>query len=147
MARRTPARTGRSLGRPSHGRAAGPRGDLPRAARMNGVLRTALQFYTRTRAQRWMLAGALSLLAAELVAASRTCPCPRFNPWPFLLGGLACSIAAGIIASGAWDFRRISAQRTVFLIPHSRLQLAAGMLLAQVAVAGVGAGIALLAGH
>jgi hypothetical protein len=115
---------------------------------MNGVLRTALQFYTRTRAQRWMLAGALLLFAAQLVAAHRVCPCPRsFGPWPFVLGGLASSAAAMITISSAWDFRRISALRTVFLIPHSRMKLAGGMLLAQLMVAVVGASLVILVGH
>jgi len=115
---------------------------------MNGVLRTALQFYTRTRLQRWLLAGALLLFAAELLATRQACPCPRsFNLWPFLLGGLASGAAAMITVSSAWDFRRISALRTVFLIPHSRLQLAGGMLLAQLIAAGVGTSLVMLVGH
>jgi hypothetical protein len=52
-----------------------------------------------------------------------------------------------IIALSAWDFRRIAALRTVFLIPHSRLKLAGGMLLAQLIVAAVGTGLVLLIGH
>jgi hypothetical protein len=115
---------------------------------MNGVLRTALQFYLRTRLQRWLLAGVLLLFVAELLATRQTCPCPRsFNPWPFLLGGLASGAAAMITLSSAWDFRRISALRTVFLIPHSRLQLAGGMLLAQLIAAAVGTGLVMLVGH
>jgi hypothetical protein len=115
---------------------------------MNGVLRTALQFYTRTRAQRWMLAGALLLFAAQLLTVRRACPCPRsFSPWPFVLGGLAGSVAAMLTVFSAWDFRRISALRTVFLIPHSKLQLACGMLLAQLVAAAVGMGLVILVGH
>src|SRR5580700_11215117 len=99
---------------------------------MNGVLRTGLQFYLRTRLQRWLLAGVLLLFVAELLATRQACPCPRsFNLWPFLLGGLASGAAAMITFSSAWEFRRISALRTVFLIPHSRLQLAGGMHLEQ----------------
>jgi hypothetical protein len=114
---------------------------------MNGVLRTALQFYTRTRLQRGLLAGALLLFAAELLATRQPCACPRsFNPWAFVLGGLTGGAAAIITLSSAWDFRRISALRTVFLIPHSRLQLAGGMLLAQLIVAAVGTGVVMLVG-
>jgi hypothetical protein len=115
---------------------------------MNGVLRTALQFYTRTRAQRWLLAGTALLFAAKLVASRQACPCPRsFSPWPFLLGGPAAGVAAMIAASSAWDFRRISSLRTVFLIPYSRPQLAGGMLLAQLMAAAVGTGLVILVGH
>jgi hypothetical protein len=115
---------------------------------MNGVLRTALQFYTRTRLQRWLLAGALLLFVAELLATRQACPCPRsFNPWPFLLGGLSAGAAAMITLSSAWDFRRISALRTVFLIPHSRLKLAGGMFLAQLIAAAIGTGLMMLLGH
>jgi hypothetical protein len=115
---------------------------------MNGVLRTGLQFYLRTRLQRWLLAGVLLLFVAELLATRQACPCPRsFNLWPFLLGGLASGAAAMITFSSAWEFRRISALRTVFLIPHSRLQLAGGMLLAQLIAAAVGTGLVMLVGH
>jgi hypothetical protein len=115
---------------------------------MNGVLRTAIQFYTRTRLQRWLLAGALLLFVAELLATRRACPCPRsFNPWPFLLGGLSAGAAAMITLSSAWDFRRISALRTVFLIPYSRLKLAGGMFLAQLIAAAIGTGLMMLVGH
>jgi hypothetical protein len=115
---------------------------------MNGVLWTALQFYTRTRLQRWLLAGALLLFAAQLLAARQACPCPRsFNPWPFVLAGLAIAAATMITFASAWDFRRISALRTVFLIPHSRLKLAGGMFLAQLMVAAVGTGLVVLVGH
>jgi len=115
---------------------------------LNGVLRTALQFYMRARLQRWLLAGAVLLFAAELLATRQACPCPRsFNPWPYLLAPLASGAAAMIAVFGAWDFRRISAQRTVFLIPHSRLQLAGGMLLAQFIAAAVGTGLVILIGH
>jgi hypothetical protein len=115
---------------------------------MNGVLRTALQFYMRTRLQRWLLAGALLLFAAELLATRQACPCPRsFNPWPLLLGSLASGAAMMITIYSAWDFRRISALRTVFLIPHSRLQLAGGMFLAQLIAAAVGAGLVMLIGR
>ena len=115
---------------------------------MNGVLRTALQFYMRTRLQRWLLAGVLLLFAAELLATRQACPCPRsFNVWPFLLKGLASGVAAMIAVLSAWDFRRISALRTVFLIPHSRLQLAGGMFLAQLIAAAVVTGLVVLIGH
>jgi hypothetical protein len=115
---------------------------------MNGTLRTALQFYTRTRLQRWLLAGALLLFATKLLATRQACPCPRsFNLWPFLLGWLAGSAAAMITVYSAWDFRRISALRTVFLIPHSRWQLAGGMFFAQLAAAAVGTGLVVLVGH
>jgi hypothetical protein len=115
---------------------------------MSGVLRTALQFYTRTRLQRWLLAGTLLLFAARLLATRQACPCPRsFNPWPFLIGGLAGGAAAIITVYSAWEFRRISALRTVFLIPHSRLQLAGGMFLAQLIVAAVATGLVVLVGH
>jgi hypothetical protein len=115
---------------------------------MIGVLRTALQFYTRTRHQRWLLAGALLLVAAKFLATSQSCPCPRFfNPLPFALGGLAFGAAAMSMVSSAWDFRRISALRTVFLIPHSRLKLAGGMLFAQLLAGGVGTALVLLIGH
>jgi hypothetical protein len=115
---------------------------------MNGVLRTALQFYTRTRAQRWLLAGTLLLFAAKLVASRQACPCPRsFSPWPFVLAGPTIGVAAMIAVSSAWDFRRISSLRTVFLIPHSRLQLAGGLFLAQLMAAAVGTGLVILMGH
>jgi hypothetical protein len=115
---------------------------------MNGVLHTALQFYTRTRLQRWLLAGALLLFAAQLVATRQACPCPSsFGPWVFVLGGLSTGVAALITVSSAWDFRRISALRTVFLIPHSRLQLAGGMLLAQLMAAAVATALVMLLGH
>jgi hypothetical protein len=115
---------------------------------MNGVLRTALQFYTRTRLQRWLLAGALLLFAAQLLTTRQACLCPRsFNPWPFLLGGLSAGAAAMIAVVSAWNFRRISALRTVFLIPHSRLKLAGGMLLAQLIAAAVGTSLVMLLGH
>jgi hypothetical protein len=114
---------------------------------MKAVLRSALQFYTRTRLQRWLLAGALLLFAAQLLTTRPACPCPRsFNPWPFLLGGLAGAAAALLTAASAWDLRRISALRTVFLIPHSRLKLAGGMFLAQLLAAAVGAGLVMLLG-
>jgi hypothetical protein len=115
---------------------------------MNGVLQTALQFYTRTRLQRWLLAGALLLFAAELLATRQACPCPRsFSAWPFLLGGLAIGAATMITMTSAWDFRRIAALRTVSLIPHSKLKLAGGMLLAQLIAAGVGTGLVMLLGR
>ena len=115
---------------------------------MNGVLRTAFQFYTRTRLQRWLLASAILLFAAELLATRQACPCPRsFNPWPFLLGGLSAGAAAMITVASAWDFRRISALRSVFLIPHSRLKLASAMFLAQLIPAAVGTGLAMLLGR
>jgi len=115
---------------------------------MNGVLRSALQFYTRTRRQRWLLLAALLLFVAALVAARLACRCPRsVTPWPFLLGGLCAGAATMITLYSAWDFRRISALRTVFLIPHSRLQLAVGMFLAQLIAAAAGAGLMMLVGH
>jgi hypothetical protein len=115
---------------------------------MNGVLRTALQFYTRTQTQRWLLAGTLLLFAAQLVATNRTCPCPRaFSPWPFLLAGPAAGVAAMITFSSAWDFRRISSLRTVFLIPYSRAQFAGGMFLAQLMAAAAGTSLVILVGH
>jgi len=119
---------------------------------LNTVLRTALQFYTRTRLQRWMLAATLLLFTAQFLAARRACPCPAsFSVWPFLLGGLTIGAAATTLISAAWDFRRISALRTVFLIPQSRLKLAAGLFLAQLiaaaAVTAVVTGLVMLVGH
>jgi hypothetical protein len=115
---------------------------------MNGVLRTALEFYARTRTQRWLLAGALLLFAAKLVAARLACACPRsFNPWLILLGAPVPALAAMIGVASASEFRRISALRTVFLIPHSRLQLVTGMFLAQLIVAVVGTALVVLVGH
>jgi hypothetical protein len=115
---------------------------------MNGVLHTALQFYTRTRRQRWLLAGAVLLFAGELVMTREACPCRRsFGAWPFVLAGLASSLAAMIVSLSAWQFRRISALRTVFLIPHSKLQLAGGMLLAQLIPAAVGTALVMIIGH
>jgi len=119
---------------------------------LNTVLRTALQFYTRTRLQRWMLAATLLLFTAQFLAARRACPCPAsFSVWPFLLGGLTIGAAATTLISAAWDFRRISALRTVFLIPQSRLKLAAGLFLAHLiaaaAVTAVVTGLVMLVGH
>ena len=115
---------------------------------MNGVLRTALEFYARTRTQRWLLAGAFLLLGAKLVAARLAGAGPRtFSPWPILLGAPVPALASMIGVYSASDFRRISALRTVFLIPHSRLQLVAGMFLAQLIVALLGTALVVLVGH
>jgi hypothetical protein len=114
---------------------------------MSGTLLTALQFYTRTRAQRWLFAGALVLWTAQLVVTRAACPCPRaFTPWPFVCGGLTAAAAAVLLISGAWDFRRISALRTVYLIPYSRLKLVGGMLLAQCFAALIVSGLVMLVG-
>ena len=115
---------------------------------MNGVLRTALGFYARTRTQRRLLAAALLLFAAKLVAARVAGTGPRtFSPWLILLGAPVPALASMIGVYSASDFRRISALRTVFLIPHSRLQLVAGMFLAQLIVAVIGTALVVLVGH
>lgn len=115
---------------------------------MNGVLRTALGFYARTRTQRRLLAAALLLFAAKLVAARLAGTGPRtFSPWLILLGAPVPALASMIGVYSASDFRRISALRTVFLIPHSRLQLVAGMFLAQLIVAVIGTALVVLVGH
>jgi hypothetical protein len=115
---------------------------------MSGMLLTALQFYTRTRTQRWLFAGALALWTAQLVVARAACPCPSsFTVWPFILGGLCAGAAAALLISSAWDFRRISALRTVYLIPYSRLKLVGGMLLAQCFAALIVAGLVMLVGE
>jgi hypothetical protein len=115
---------------------------------MNGVLRTALEFYARTRTQRRLLAGAFLLFAAKLVATRLACAGPRsLNPWLILLGAPVPALASMIGVYSASDFRRISTLRTVFLIPHSRLQLVAGMFLAQLIVAVIGTALVALVGH
>jgi hypothetical protein len=115
---------------------------------MSGMLLTALQFYTRTRAQRWLFAGALALWTAQLLVTRAACAWPcSFTLWPFILGGLTAAAAAMMLISGAWDFRRISALRTVYLSPYSRLKLVGGMLLAQLFVALIVSGLVMLVGE
>jgi hypothetical protein len=111
---------------------------------MKGVLKTGLQFYVRTRAQRWLLTVALLSLGAELIATRRFC-CSR-SLSAGLLAGLAGGTAVMLVVYGAWQFRLISVLRTVLLIPHSRLQLAGGMLLAQLIAAAVGTTVVTLVG-
>src|SRR5271170_878713 len=132
------------MGSRGHGRAPGTRADLPRAARMKGMLRIAFDFYTRTRLQRQLLAVGLLILVAALVADLHNCPCRASSPWPYLIGGLTglTIIAAFMIAVvSASYFNQISALRTVFLIPHTRLKLALGLLLAQLLAAAIVTGL------
>jgi hypothetical protein len=113
---------------------------------MKGVLQTALQYYARTRTQRWLLAGALLVFTVQRLAARL--PGMSHPSWglilPMVFGPLLVTM---IVFQSALDFQRISAQRTVFLIPYSRLKLIAGMLLAQLIAAGAGSAVAALVGH
>jgi len=111
---------------------------------MKGVLKTGLQFYIRTRAQRWLLVVAVLSFAAELLATRRVCCSRSFAAG--LLAGLAGGTATMTAVYSAWNFRLISALRTVSLIPHSRLQLAGGMLFAQLIAAAAGAVVVMLVG-
>jgi hypothetical protein len=117
---------------------------------MSGVLRTALDFYTRTRLQRWLLAIGSLILVAERVAELHACPCRNPSPWLYLTGGLAglAIIAALMLAVvSASYFNQISALRTVSLIPHSRLKLAIGMFLAQLIAGTLVTVLVMFVGH
>lgn len=117
---------------------------------MNGVLRIALDYYARTRSQRVLAAIGLLIFIAERVAALHRCPCGSSSPWPYLSGGLAgLSIMTVVILGGvgASYFNRISALRTVFLIPRSRLKLAVGMLIAQVLAAALVTAVVVVLGQ
>lgn len=106
---------------------------------MTGALAAAVQFYTRTRLQRWLLAVTLLLYAAWLALWQG--PCARAcapGPAPFLLGGPLIGTACSLLFQSAWDFRRITALRTVSLIPGAKWRLAIGLLLAQLGIAVVG---------
>jgi len=90
------------------------------------------------------LAVGLLILVAALVADLHNCPCRASSPWPYLIGGLTglTIIAAFMIAVvSASYFNQISALRTVFLIPHTRLKLALGLLLAQLLAAAIVTGL------
>jgi hypothetical protein len=114
---------------------------------MNAVLRIGIQFYARTRVQRWLLAIASLLFTAQALVLRLACPCSwPLSLWSFSLGGLGSGVTALVAISSAWDFRRISALRTVYLIPHSRLKLAGGLLLAQLIAGGAGACLGALRG-
>jgi hypothetical protein len=116
---------------------------------MNGVLQTALQFYARSRTQRWLLAGALLLFTAKLLETRLHGESHQaWRDWLFIVVGVpGPALGATIAVQSATDFGRISAQRTVFLIPHSRLKLVTGMLLAQLLAGAVGSAFAVLVGH
>jgi len=100
---------------------------------VKGILRSALLFYTGGSVQVWMFAVAASLLVVNIVLRVVLPAIPP--PFVMLLNVMGIVIATMAVFLGSINFRAAAAARALSFIPHARIRLGLGVLLAEATLA------------
>src|ERR1700722_18472575 len=102
---------------------------------MRGILRSAFLFCMAWRLQRLFLGGSLLLASTPRLIARLVQP-SRIITTGSMLAELFSELCVwGALCIGSVIFRAASAPRTLQFVPYARLQLALGVLLAEILLA------------